>query len=109
MSNETTREKQDATTSAGSNGEGVGEDIIINASGHVQELDRNFGFFSICSMGIVTGNAWSALGSSIVVALYNGGPPGVIYELLAVSTFYMGIAACIAELASAIPSSAGGT
>lgn len=86
-------------------GDAIG--TVVNASGHVQELDRNFNFISICSVGIVTGNTWAALGGSITVALYNGGPPGVIYELIAVSLFYWLIAASIAELASAIPSSAG--
>ncbi len=60
----------------------------VNETGHVQELDRNFSLLSICSVGIVTGNTWAALGGSIVVALYNGGPPGVIYEFIAVSVFY---------------------
>ena len=42
-----------------------------------------------------------------VIALYNGGPAGVIYEFIAVACCYFMIAACIAEMASAIPSSAG--
>lgn len=103
----------------------VGE--VLNASGHKQELERNFSLLSICSVGITTGNVWAALGGSIVcssfshlssgilklltriqvIALYNGGPPGVIYEFIAVSVFYWMIASCIAEMASAIPSSAG--
>ncbi|KAF2470899.1 amino acid transporter [Lindgomyces ingoldianus] len=83
----------------------VGE--VLNASGHKQELERQFSLLSICAVGICTGNAWAALGGSIVLALYNGGPPGVIYEFIAVSFFYWLIASCIAELASAIPSSAG--
>jgi choline transport protein len=41
----------------------------INETGHKQELERNFSLLSICSVGIVTGNIWSALGGSIVVAL----------------------------------------
>ncbi|TKA78029.1 hypothetical protein B0A49_06890, partial [Cryomyces minteri] len=81
--------------------------VVINETGHVQELERNFSFLSVCSVGIVTGNTWAALGGSIVVALYNGGPPGVIYEFLVVSFFYWCISASIAELASAIPSSFG--
>ncbi|TKA77794.1 hypothetical protein B0A49_03959 [Cryomyces minteri] len=81
--------------------------VVINETGHVQELERNFSFLSVCSVGIVTGNTWAALGGSIVVALYNGGPPGVIYEFLVVSFFYWCISASIAELASAIPSSSG--
>ena len=54
---------------------------MINASGHRQELERNFGLIGICSLAITTGNTWIALGGSLVVAIYNGGPPGVIYEL----------------------------
>jgi amino acid transporter len=51
---------------------------------------------------------WFAiLTNSKVIALYNGGPPGVIYAFIAVSCFYFMIAACIAEMASAIPSSSG--
>ncbi|KAG9237800.1 putative choline transport protein [Amylocarpus encephaloides] len=51
--------------------------VEVNETGHVQELERNFSLFSICSVGIVTGNSWAALGGSI------------------------------AELASSMPSSAG--
>ncbi|KAI9756600.1 MAG: hypothetical protein M4579_003778 [Chaenotheca gracillima] len=79
----------------------------VNASGHVQQLDRNFNLISICAVGIVTGNTWAALGGSIAVAIYNGGPPGVIYEFITDSVCYWFVAASIAELASAIPSAAG--
>jgi amino acid transporter len=84
---------------------GVGE--VLNASGHKQELERNFSLLSICAIGITTGNVWAALGGSIVIALYNGGPAGVIYEFIAVAICYFMIAACIAEMASSIPSSSG--
>ena len=73
----------------------------INPSGHRQELDRNFHLINICGLGLTSGNTWIAIGGSIVgfplclvlsrlpcshatlqvVAIYNGGPPGVIYEL----------------------------
>jgi choline transport protein len=41
----------------------------VNESGHIQELERNFSLFSICSAGIVTGNTWAALGGSIAIAI----------------------------------------
>ena len=41
-------------------------DVLINASGHVQELDRNFRLINICGLGITAGNTWLALGGSIV-------------------------------------------
>ncbi|KAK6435591.1 hypothetical protein LTR95_008221 [Oleoguttula sp. CCFEE 5521] len=78
-----------------------------NASGHVQELKRHFSLLSLIGMALTVGNVWPAIGGSIVVALSNGGPPGVIYEFIVVSIFYWFVAASIAELASAIPSSAG--
>ncbi|KAF5024826.1 hypothetical protein F66182_3065 [Fusarium sp. NRRL 66182] len=79
----------------------------INASGHVQELRQNFNLLSLAGVGLVVGNVWPAIGGSILVAIFNGGPPGVLYEFIAVSVFYWTVAASIAELASAIPSSAG--
>ncbi|KEF55200.1 uncharacterized protein A1O9_08854 [Exophiala aquamarina CBS 119918] len=76
-------------------------------TGHVQELARNFSLLSLAGTGILVGNVWPALGGSILVAIYNGGPPGVLYEFIAASCFYFMIAASLAELASAMPSSAG--
>lgn len=43
-------------------------EILVNSSGHVQELDRSFGFFSICSIGILSDNAWGAGGGSLVIS-----------------------------------------
>lgn len=83
--------------------------VVINASGHKQELERNFSFLSLCAFAVTTGNTWVALGGSLVIAIYNGGPPGVIYEFIAAWVMYCFIAASIAELASAMPSSAGGS
>ncbi|UQC76141.1 amino acid permease [Colletotrichum lupini] len=82
-------------------------DVAINASGHVQELERNFNLLSLAGVGLVVGNVWPAIGGSILVAIFNGGPPGVLYEFIAVSVCYWTVTASIAELASAIPSSAG--
>ncbi|KAF3798267.1 Choline transport protein [Colletotrichum gloeosporioides] len=83
------------------------QDVPINASGHVQELERNFSLLSLAGVGLVVGNVWPAIGGSILVAIFNGGPPGVLYEFIAVSVCYWTVAASIAELSSAIPSSAG--
>ncbi|KAL8998760.1 MAG: hypothetical protein Q9169_002210 [Polycauliona sp. 2 TL-2023] len=82
-------------------------DALVNVSGHKQELQRNFGLLSLCGFGITSGSVWFALGGALNVAIYNGGPPGVIYEFIAASVFYWIVAASIAELASAIPSSGG--
>lgn len=52
-------------------------DEVLNASGHVQELSRNFSVLSLAGVGVSVGNVWPAIGGSILVALYNGGPPGM--------------------------------
>ena len=39
---------------------------LINASGHKQELDRNFSLLNLCGIGITTGNSWTAIGGSVV-------------------------------------------
>jgi len=45
--------------------------VVVNASGHVQELDRNFNLLSIMSVGIVTGNTWTAIGGAIVRLVFH--------------------------------------
>jgi choline transport protein len=49
---------------------------LINASGHIQELDRNFNLLTLAGVGLVVGNVWPAVGGSILVAIFNGGAPG---------------------------------
>lgn len=82
-------------------------DETLLETGHVQELARNFSLWSLAGTGLLVCNTWPALGGSILVAIYNGGPPGVLYEFIVASCFYFMIAASLAELASAMPSSAG--
>lgn len=59
----------------------VDQKELINASGHVQELDRNYTLLSLAGQGIVVGNVWPVLGGSIAISIFNGGAPGAIYEL----------------------------
>ncbi|KAL8995734.1 MAG: hypothetical protein Q9169_004592 [Polycauliona sp. 2 TL-2023] len=40
---------------------------FINASGHRQELQRNFGLMSIIAYAITAGNTWVSLGGTIIV------------------------------------------
>jgi hypothetical protein len=39
---------------------------LVNASGHRQELERNFSLLSICAVAVTTGNTWIAQGGSLV-------------------------------------------
>src|SRR4051794_14885979 len=46
--------------------DGVSVEAHINASGHHQELEQNFGLLSICGIAVTTGESWIVLGNSIV-------------------------------------------
>jgi choline transport protein len=42
---------------------------IINASGHRDQLRRQYGILSICGMALTVDNAWVAIGTSMNVAI----------------------------------------
>jgi hypothetical protein len=42
---------------------------IVNASGHRDQLDRQYGILSICGMALTVDNAWVAIGTSMNVAI----------------------------------------
>lgn len=80
---------------------------VVNASGHRDQLKRQYGLWSICGLALTIDNAWIAFGGSLSVAVLNGGPPGILYEFITACCYYAFIGASIAELASSIPSSGG--
>ena len=47
-------------------GEVIEVEALVNASGHVQELERNFGLVSLGCLAISAGNTWVAAGGAIV-------------------------------------------
>ncbi len=42
-----------------------GYDAPVNASGHRDQLDRQYGLLSICATALTIDNAWTALGGSV--------------------------------------------
>lgn len=80
---------------------------IVNASGHRDQLKRQYGLLEICGLALTIDNAWIAFAGSLSVSVLNGGPPGILYEYIVACAYYALIGASIAELASAIPSSGG--
>ncbi|KAF2268249.1 putative amino acid transporter [Lojkania enalia] len=85
----------------------IEDGVAVNASGHKDQLKRQYGLLHLCGLALNIDNAWVALGGSVTIAIANGGPPGVLYELIVACSYYGVIGACIAELASAIPSAGG--
>lgn len=83
------------------------EGEIVNASGHQDQLQRQYGLLSICGLALNINSAWIVFGGSLAISVLNGGPPGILYEFIVAVAFYSFIAASIAELASSMPSSGG--
>lgn len=77
---------------------------LVNSSGHVQEMDRSFGLFSICAMGLMTDNAWGAGGGSLVISWVLHTPLAIYSSILTPldSTMEAGLAS---YMASSPPSS----
>lgn len=42
---------------------------MVNASGHRDQLQRQYGLLSICGLALTIDNAWVALGGSIAVSI----------------------------------------
>ena len=47
---------------------GVGK-IMVNASGHKDQLKRQYGLFAICALALTVDNAWIALGGSVDISI----------------------------------------
>jgi choline transport protein len=44
------------------------EGQAVNASGHEDQLDRQYGIWSLCGLALTIDNAWVALGGSLIIA-----------------------------------------
>src|SRR5271156_1037536 len=42
---------------------------VVNASGHRDQLQRQYGLLSICGLALTVDNAWVALGTSLAVII----------------------------------------
>lgn len=45
------------------------EGEVINASGHRDQLHRQYGLLAICGMALTVDNAWVAVGTSLSIAI----------------------------------------
>lgn len=39
---------------------------LLNVTGHVQEVKRNYGLFGLCAIAVVIGDCWAVQGGSVV-------------------------------------------
>ncbi|KAK7962696.1 uncharacterized protein PG986_003521 [Apiospora aurea] len=72
--------------------------VEINAAGHRDQLKRQYNLWALTGAALTIDNAWAALGSSITVSIANGGPTGIIYELIVAMFYYTFIGLSLAEV-----------
>jgi hypothetical protein len=49
--------------------EGTVDGVVVNASGHQDELHRHFSIWSLIGLALTIDNAWVALGGSLSIAV----------------------------------------
>jgi choline transport protein len=42
---------------------------VVNASGHKDQLKRQYGLVTICALALTVDNAWIALGGSVTISI----------------------------------------
>ncbi|KAI1822927.1 amino acid/polyamine transporter I [Xylaria intraflava] len=72
-----------------------------------QELQRNFSMISMLGLAFAILNSWTALSTSLNLALPSGGPSAVIWGLILSGVFNICLAASLAEFLSAYPTAGG--
>ncbi|KPI43975.1 Choline transport protein [Cyphellophora attinorum] len=87
---------------------GLSEDELqLRAQGHIGELPRQFTTISLLSFAYSVTNSWIGYSAVFVTPWFAGGPPAVVYCLIAAALACSIITIGLAELASAFPSSGG--
>lgn len=79
----------------------------LAALGVKQELKRNFSPLSMLGLAFAILNSWTALSTSLSLALPSGGPTSVIWGLVTAGIFNLCLAASLAEFLSAYPTAGG--
>lgn len=83
------------------------DELQLQALGHKGELQRNFSLLSMLGLAFAILNSWTALSSSLSLALPSGGSTSVIWGLLTAGICNLALAASLAEFLSAYPTAGG--
>ncbi|KPM44207.1 hypothetical protein AK830_g2371 [Neonectria ditissima] len=75
--------------------------------GHTQELQRNFSKVSMLGLAFAILNTWTALSTSINLAMPSGGPSALIWGLMVAGICNLCLACSLAEFLSAYPTAGG--
>lgn len=85
----------------------VEDDTLLAQMGVKPELHRQFSTFAMLGLAFAILNSWTALASSLSLALPSGGPTSVIWGLVTAGVCNLCLAASLAEFLSAYPTAGG--
>ena len=85
----------------------VADDSQLAALGIQGELKRSFSQLAMLGLAFAILNSWTALASSLSLALPSGGPSAVIWGLVTAGVCNLCLAASLAEFLSAYPTAGG--
>jgi amino acid permease len=83
------------------------DEAQLQALGHKGELQRKFSLISMLGLAFAILNSWTALSSSLGLALPSGGSTSVIWGLVTAGICNLALAASLAEFLSAYPTAGG--
>lgn len=99
-----TRSESTAIKPEDAYGDAVGD---VDAMGHTHELKRHFSPLAMLGLAFAILNSWTALATSLSVALPSGGPTSVLWGLITAGVCNLCIASSLAEFLSAWPTAGG--
>lgn len=85
----------------------IADNDYLATLGHTEELKRTFSPLAMLGLAFAILNSWTALSTSLSIALPSGGPTSVIWGLITAGVCNLCIAASLAEFLSAWPTAAG--
>ena len=85
----------------------LADDAHLAQLGHAQSFERQFSKWSMLGLAFAILNSWTALASSLSLALPSGGPDSVLWGLVTAGICNLSLAASLAELLSAYPTAGG--
>ncbi|OJD30831.1 amino acid permease [Diplodia corticola] len=83
------------------------DELQLESLGHKGELKRQFSFLSMLGLAFAILNSWTALSTSLSLALPSGGPTSVVWGLITAGICNLCLAASLAEFLSAYPTAGG--
>jgi choline transport protein len=83
------------------------DEAQLQALGHKGELKRTFSLLSMLGLAFAILNSWTALSSSLGLALPSGGSTSVLWGLITAGICNLALAASMAEFLSAYPTAGG--